>query len=76
MKKLLFATLLGATSAAAQLTGDHSRGMYGKATSQGMMYKTGMIMSFHSVLMTALFLGLTILVWQWVFKMHREQKKK
>ena len=79
MKKLLFATLVGATSVAAQITGDMGRGMYGKAgkaAGTGMMSKGGLFFSFNHVLMMALFLGLTILVWQWVFKTWRDLKKK
>jgi len=68
MKSAILASILAATAVAAQMTGD-----WGRATSMGGM---GGGSTFHMILGTLLFVGLTLLVWLWVFKLWKEVRKK
>ena len=60
----ILAGTLAALPVMAQVTGEYHRKMSGYGT------------SFSSVIVHALFLGLTVLVWLWVCKVWRELKKK
>ena len=66
MKKLLIGvmSILGASTVAAQITGDSMKRM---------MYSGG---GFGMILTWALFIGLTLLVWLWVIKLWKEVSKK
>lgn len=65
MKKLTFGlmAILGATTVAAQVTGDWGRKMYSGG-------------GFESILGWALYIGLVLLVWLWVVKLWKEVNKK
>jgi len=65
MKSILLAGILAAVSVAAQPTGDWGR-VYHSSMMGGAMYGVG------SVLMTALWVGVTLLVWLWVVKLWKE----
>ena len=66
-KTLLITSILAATSAAAQLTGDH---MFGRA---GMMDGGGS--SAFSILSVILYVGLILMVWLWAFKLWKEIRR-
>jgi len=68
MKSAILATILAATTVAAQLTGD-----WGRATSTGGMMGGS---AFGGILMMVFWIGLILLVWLWVFKLWKELRHK
>ena len=66
MKSILLASILATISVAAQPTGDWGRAYHTGGMMGGAMYGVG------SVLMTALWVGVTLLVWLWVVKLWKE----
>lgn len=66
--KIALAGILAAASVVAQPTGEFGRA-YHTSMMGGTMYGVG------SVLMTALWVGVTLLVWLWVVKLWKEVRQ-
>lgn len=65
MNKILLASLLAVGSALAQT------GEYGRAMEMGM----GQGYGFHQIILCALFIGITVAVWLYAYKLFKEIRK-